>query len=431
MKDLELGILMFLQLGIILATCRVVGWLGRKFLGQTQVVGEMIAGVCLGPSLFGLVAPEISKSVFPLATESGRHPSIQILYAMSQVGLSLYMFLVGAEFDLNLLKARAKGAALVSISGIIAPFVCGVAVAWMIHDDQVFFPKNIDFMGSAIYMGAAMCITAFPMLARIIREKGIAGTSMGTLALGAGAFDDMFAWSLLAVVLAMTKGDANLAYIAFGGALAYVVVVFGMIKPFLFVPLAKRVDAEGKLSPDVFAIVLVTVMLGSWFTDAIGIYAVFGAFLCGAALPKGKIVDELIKGIEPLTVSLLLPLFFVFSGLNTRIDLLNTPHMWGVAALATFAAILGKGGACFLAARMSGEPMRESLAIGTLMNARGLMELIILNIGLQAGVITPELFTVMVIMAIVTTLMASPIFEWVYGKYVDKEKSAVDASAAT
>jgi Kef-type K+ transport system membrane component KefB len=416
MKDLDLGIHMFLQLAVILAVCRLVGWLGRRFLGQTQVVGEMIAGVCLGPSLLGTVAPQLSSFLFPLsAADGGRHPTIQVIYAMSQVGLALYMFLVGVDLDLNLLRSRAKGAIAVSASGIVAPFVLGLAVAIAVYPRFGLYQAHVGPWQGAVYMGAAMCITAFPMLARIIREKGIAGTSMGTLALAAGAMDDVFAWSMLAVVIASTKDQPSFAIMAIGGGIAYAAVMMTGGKAF-FRWLAQRVEKVGELSPDVFAVVLTIVMLSSWFTDAIGVYAVFGAFICGSAIPKGALADKLKERIEPFVVSFLLPLFFVFSGLNTKLGLIDSPELWVFAIVVLLAAILGKGVACTLASKASGETWRDSIAIGTLMNARALMELIILNIGLQHGVITQRLYTVLVLMAVVTTLMASPIFSWIMNK---------------
>lgn len=384
----------------------------------------MIAGVVLGPSVLGLLQPQFQQWLFPKellsAGEHLRHPSMQILYALSQLGLALYMFLVGVEFDIDLLKQKGKSAALVSFSGIAAPFLLGLLVASMIHTDSRFFPARVGGGPAALYMGAAMCITAFPMLARIIREKGIAGTAMGSLALAAGAFDDVVAWTLLAIVLAVTKSNVAIGLWAVAGGLAYAFFVltagskvFGLIQ--------RNVEREGEITPTTFALCIGIVMLGSWYTDAIGIYAVFGAFICGAAVPKGALGAGLVKSIEPLAVGLLLPLFFVFSGLNTRIDLINSPSLWGIAIVILLAAIIGKGLACTLAARFSGEPWRESVAIGTLMNSRGLMELIILNIGLQQGVITPTLFTMLVLMAIVTTLMASPLFEKVYGYRLRKQ----------
>lgn len=236
---------------------------------------------------------------------------------------------------------------------------------------------------------------------------------MGTLALGAGASDDACAWALLAVVLALSKGNPQYAMLAIGGGAAFAIFSQTVGKK-IFVPLGESVEKDGVLSQPIFVWTLLFVILGAYITDAIGIYAVFGAFLIGAAMPRGKFAEILRERIESVTVGLLLPFFFVYSGLNTKLSLVNTPALWLVAILILIAAIVGKGVACGLAARWSGEPWRDAWAIGVLMNARGLMELIILNFGLQAKVITPTFFTIMVIMAIVTTLMASPIFKWIY-----------------
>jgi Kef-type K+ transport system membrane component KefB len=253
------------------------------------------------------------------------------------------------------------------------------------------------------------------MLARIIFEQGLTKTSIGTLALAAGSIDDVAAWCVLAVVLASFNADWNIAFIAIGGGGLFALVCLTIVKK-LLLPLGDKVGSSGSMSPDILVFTLMLVMLGAWFTDFIQIYAVFGAFIMGIAMPRGKFSEELHRMMYPLTVALLLPVFFVYSGLNTKIGLVNTPALWGLAAIVLLVAIAGKGVACYLAARWHGESHKESMAIGTLMNARGLMELIILNIGLQRGIIEPALFTIMVLMAVVTTLMATPIFERIYGK---------------
>lgn len=258
-------------------------------------------------------------------------------------------------------------------------------------------------------MGAAMSITAFPMLARIISEQGLTKTSLGTLALAAGATDDAAAWCVLAVVLASFQSDPSIAVLAIGGGIGFAVLCLVVLRPLLR-RLEQGLDAQGELTPSTLILTLMFAMLGAWFTDTIQIYAVFGAFLMGLAMPRGRFAASLRRQVHPLTASFLLPVFFIYSGLNTRIGLVDSWEMAGLAALVLLAAVAGKGGACYAAARLNGEPQREALAIGTLMNARGLMELIILNIGLQRGLIQPALFTVMVLMAIVTTLMATPIF---------------------
>ena len=405
MSSFELSVLFFLQLAIILTVCRTVGWLA-KWVGQPQVVAEMIAGVIMGPSLFGWLLPDVQAWLFPAASKG-------LLYAVSQVGLVLYMFLVGLEFDTTLIRNRLRSAAAVSLSGILVPFGLGCMLGYFLVRDASFFASDVVTWEAMFFVGAAMSITAFPMLARIIYERGLSGTSLGTLALAAGSIDDGAAWCVLALVLASFSGDPMIAVLAIGGGTLYAISTL-TIGQRLLQRLGASAEREKGVSPTLLTITLALVMLGAWFTDRIGIYAVFGAFIMGAAMPRGRFAQEVQRQIEPLTTTFLLPLFFVYSGLNTRIALVDSLWLWGIALVVLLAACLGKGVACWAAARFSGEDNRSALAIGTLMNARGLMELIILNIGLERGMITPLLFTVMVIMAIVTTLMASPIFEWVY-----------------
>jgi len=401
----QLAAQFFLQLACILVACRIVGRLTRP-IGEPQVVAEMIAGVLLGPSLLGLAAPHIHARLFP-------PESLENLFAASQLGLVLYMFLVGATLRYDIVRNNFRSAISISLGGILLPFALGAAFAVPLVRDGRFFAPGVSSWHSMIYLGASMSITAFPMLARIIYERGLSGTTLGTVALSAGAADDVAAWCVLAVVLASFQADASIAVLAIGGGMLYAFVVLLMVRPAV-ARLAAEVERSEGLSVSTLALVLVLLMFGAWFTDAIGLYAVFGAFIMGAAMPRGRFVGELERRIEPLTTTLLLPLFFVHSGLNTRMTLLDTPWMWTVALTALALASLGKGFGCWAAARLTGHSNHDALAIGTLMNARGLMELIILNIGLQRGLITPSLFTVMVLMAVVTTLAAGPLFQWVF-----------------
>jgi Kef-type K+ transport system membrane component KefB len=260
-----------------------------------------------------------------------------------------------------------------------------------------------------------MCITAFPMLARIIHFKGLSGTTMGTVAIGAGAIDDAAAWSLLAVVMASMSGDVAHAVSNLSLAALYLLLCFALIRPAL-ARWARSIEASGDLTDSQYAFLLSLMCLGAWWTDRIELHAVFGAFIMGACMPRGLVSRRLIERTQPLSVALLLPLFFTYSGLNTKLGLLGQGSLWGWALAVLLAAIAGKGLACWGAARLSGLPNREALGIGILMNARGLMELIIINIGLQRGVIGPELFAMFAIMAVVTTLMASPLFERCVGR---------------
>lgn len=414
MTKLELAIQFFLQLAVILTVCRLVGVVARHF-GQPQVVAEMIAGVVLGPSLIGLFFPAVTTWLFPAE-------SMNVLYPVSQLGLAAYMFVVGMEFRIDIVRTRARSAVAVSLAGMAAPFLLGAMLAWGLFGRTELFGSGTTRFEAMLFLGACLCITAFPMLARIIHFKGLAGTTMGTVAIGAGAIDDAAAWCLLAIVLASFDGNMADALQNIGGGVAYALVVFLVIRPVL-ARWARGIETRRTLSDGEFSICLVLLALGAWWTDRIGLHAVFGAFMMGAAMPRGVVVNALIERIQPLTVALLLPLFFTYSGLNTQIALLNSWSLWGVAGLVLLAAVAGKGGACWLAARASGLPNREALGIGTLMNARGLMELIIINIGLQRGIISAELFAVLVIMAVVTTLMASPMFEQLVGRHVTREPS--------
>lgn len=413
--DVALAVRFFLQLAVILVACRVVGWVGRRYLGQTQVVMEMIAGVMLGPSLFGLMFPEAQAWLFPQTVEIGgtevKHPSMSILYVASQLGLVLYMFLVGLEFDVSLLKEKARGAIMVSLSGILLPFTLGVLASLMMHRNGTYFAPEVSIWEGAVFLGAAMCITAFPMLARIISERGLAGTTMGTLALAAGATDDAMAWAMLAVVLASFRNEAIIAVWAIGGGFVFALVMATLGKR-VFARLEQWTQREGDVTQTIAITAFAIVSLAAWFTDAIGIYAVFGAFVTGACMPRGKFAERIRYRTEFATSTLLLPLFFTYSGLNTQIQLIGTGDVLLMTGLVIAVAVIGKWVGCMLAARVAGETWHDANRIGVLMNARGLMELIILNIGLQFGVITPTLYTVMVMMAIVTTVMASPLFAW-------------------
>ena len=414
MNNLHLAVQFFLQLAVILLFCRLVGAVAARF-GQPQVVAEMIAGVLLGPSLFGLLAPEAQAWLFPWDRTQTARDTQSYLFPASQLGLALYMFVVGMEFRVDIVAKRLKSSLAVSAAGMIAPFVLGAGLAWVFFHHTELFPKKTSLLEAMLFLGASMCITAFPMLARIIHFKKLSGTTMGTVALGAGALDDATAWCLLAVVLASFDDNWSHAWLNIGGGAGFVIVTLFLVKP-LLARLHGWLVKDGALSEAGLVIGLAMMALGAWFTDLIGLHAVFGAFVMGAAMPRGAMARDLIGRIQPLTVALLLPLFFTYSGLNTKIALLNTGFLWLMCGAVLVAAVLGKGVACWLAARATGISNREALGIGVLMNARGLMELIIINIGLSKGIISPGLFATLVIMAIVTTLMASPIFDRLVGK---------------
>jgi Kef-type K+ transport system membrane component KefB len=291
----------------------------------------------------------------------------------------------------------------------------GAALGWVFHRHTDLFPASTSLAAAMLFLGAAMCITALPVLARIIQHKKLGGTVVGTVSLGAGAANDAFAWCLLAAVLAGLDGNWSRALANIGGGVGYAVVTLAIVRPLLARAQARLVR-DGELTDAGMVTGLALMACGAWFTDLIGLHAVFGAFVMGAAMPRGVVTRDLVRRIQPLTVGLLLPLFFTYSGLNTKITLINTAYLWLMCVAVFAVAVLGKGGACWLAARATGIPNREALGIGTLMNARGLMELIIINIGLQRGIISEGLFAALVVMAVGTTLMAAPVFDWVMRK---------------
>ena len=400
----QLSVYFFLQIAVIIVVCQLVGRLAQK-LGQPQVVGEMIAGVALGPSLFGLLLPDLQRALFPKET-------IGMLYVGAQLGVGLYMFLVGTEFRADHFKSRFRSAVSVSVAGILVPFILAFALAPWLQTVPGLFAAKVNPLEASMFLGAAIAITAFPMLARIIHERGLAGTSLGTLALTAGAVDDAIAWCILAIVLSSFGGAWGGAYLAIGGGVAYALFMV-FIGSRLLKRLAAHVKPDMPLGSSVLAIVLALFALSAFAMDAIGIHAVFGGFLLGAVLPRGALTQMLREQLQPFVVVFLLPIFFIYSGLNTRLAVLLDPGIMLAAVVILVASFAGKGIACWAAARVTGESNRDAMAIGSLMNARGLMELIIINIGLQAGVIEPGLFSILVLMAIVSTLLATPLFNWV------------------
>ena len=417
MTATQLSVAFFLQMAIILAACRVVGFVGRR-LGQPQVVGEMVAGVVLGPSLFGLLLPELHARVFPRET-------LHILYVVAQLGVGLYMFLVGVEFKTELFRGRVRSALGVSLSGMLVPCALGSGLAVVFVRMPGLFAERTTTAEAMLFLSAAMSITAFPVLARIIQERGLMGTRLGTLALAAGCIDDAAAWCVLAVVLASFGASAVPAAATIAGGAAYAVLMLTLGRRALrgLEPQAQR---AGGVTPSMLALVLILFTLAGWLTDTIGLHTVFGGFLLGVAMPRGVLSRELTRQLEPFAIVFLLPMFFAYSGLNTRLDLITEPTLLAVAIAVLAAACLGKGAACWAAARWQGENQCTALAIGALMNTRGMMELIAVNIGLQHGIIRPPLFSVLILMAVVTTLMTSPLFAWIYGR----DAAGVEATEA-
>jgi Kef-type K+ transport system membrane component KefB len=387
-----------LALVAIIASARV---LGRLFalLGQPPVIGEVVAGICLGPSVFGALAP--SASAFLLS------PSIfPALNIIAQLGVILYLFLVGLELDTSVIRERGSAALAISHASIIAPFLLGAALALALYHRLA--PAHVSFTVFALFLGVAMAITAFPVLARILTDRGVNRTPVGILALACAAAGDVTAWCLLALVVGVARADLGQAAFAAGGTLAYLAIMFLLVRPVL-----ARWDAPGKndtLSQGKVAAVLAAVLLSAWFTEWIGIHALFGAFLLGAVLPHdGAVARRMGTHLQDLVTILFLPVYFAFTGLRTQIGLLVSPTEWFICAGIIVVATVGKFGGTWLSARLTGVPGREASILGVLMNTRGLMELVVLNIGLDLGIITPTLFAMMVVMALVTTLATTPL----------------------
>lgn len=354
MSPSELGVAVFLALAAVVVAARLFGWVGRRFLGQPRVVGEMIAGIALGPSVLGLVAPDMQAALFP-------GEIADVLYVVAHLGIALYMFIVGLEFDRAQFRRQARSAGAVSAAGLTGPFVAAVLLApWLM--DLGLFASEMGTTRTILFLGACMSITAFPVLARILHERGLAHTPLCSLALSAGAINDAAAWIVLALMMAAS-------------------------------PMSQTAPM-----------------------DQTGMYAVFGGFLIGVAFPRGPLAKTLRDKLGPVTGLVLVPVFFTWSGLFTELGLVTDPALLGVAGMFLAVSIASKFGACWAAARLAGQSNPTALGLGALMNARGLIELIVASVGLQSGMIGPEMFTVLVLMTLATTLMTVPLFERVYGR---------------
>jgi Kef-type K+ transport system membrane component KefB len=397
---------LIVQVAVVVMAARLVGALFRRF-HQPQVMGEMVAGILLGPSLLGRAAPGASAWLFP-------PESLGFLSSLSQVGLLVFMFLVGLELDPRLMRGKGHAAVVTSHVSIVAPFFLGSALALFLYPR--LSDAGVGFAGFALFMGAAMSVTAFPVLARILSERGLTRTRVGVVTIACAAVDDVTAWCILAgVVMLVRSGAGGLPpWVTVGGSAAFIAAMWFGVRP-LVARLEARYHRHGGVSQDMLAAVLVVTLAAAWTTEWLGIHALFGAFLAGAVMPKDpEFVHALNEKLEDATVVLLLPLFFAFTGLRTTVGLLDSAEMWGYCALIVAVAVAGKFGGSALAARATGMPWREAGALGVLMNTRGLMELVILNVGLDIGVISPALFAMMVIMALATTFMTSPLLAWIY-----------------
>ncbi|RSM39836.1 cation:proton antiporter [Amycolatopsis balhimycina DSM 5908] len=400
MSPSEAAPVFFLAVVVILVAVRLVCLVAVK-LGQPPVVGEMISGVLLGPSLLGLLLPGVQAALFPDGIRS-------LLYVGGQIGLVIYMFGAGYEFNVGSIKQSRKSVAAISSAGTLVPLTLGVGVAVLGSAWIGIGKEGVSPVTSAAFVGVALAITAFPMLARIITERGIAATRFGSLALACGALDDVLAWLLLAVVLGMHAGSAGPVALALGGGVLFAGLVFVVGRRLL-----ARAMSSDRLGVDQRVLVTaMTLFAAAWFTDVIGLYAVFGAFCVGIAFPRTPAADAVLAKIMPIGRIVFLPLFFTYSGLNTRFALLADPKLLAFAVLCVVVAIIGKLGASWGAARLAGEPPSIASRVGVLVNARGLMQLIALNVGLAAGIVSPALFTVLVLVALVTTIMTAPALSW-------------------
>ena len=391
--------ILILQILSIILIARLFGWLMNR-IGQPTVIGEIIAGIFLGPSLLGLVFPQLSNFLFP--PESLVH-----LQFLSQIGLILFMFIIGMELDVGILKKSAHDAVVVSHASIIIPYFLGVLLAYFLYEN--FAPDTISFTAFALFIGIAMSITAFPVLARIIQERDLTKDHLGTLAITCAAVDDVTAWSLLAVVIAIVKaGDITGALLTIFFSIVYITFMLFLIKPLLN-RIAQTHFTRETVNKPILAILFGILLISSYLTEVIGIHALFGAFMAGVIIPANQSFRRVLaEKIEDFSLVFLLPLFFVYTGLRTQIGLLNNPNLWIVCLIIIAVAIVGKFWGSALAARFVGQSWRDSLVLGALMNTRGLMELVVLNIGYDLGVLTPEIFTMLVLMALITTFMTGP-----------------------
>lgn len=413
--------ILLMQIVTIIVVARVFGWICIK-IKQPTVIGEIVAGVVLGPSFLGTYLKGTSAFLFPAA-------SLGHLQFLSQVGLILFMFIVGMELDVKVLKNRATDAVVISHASILFPFTMGMTLAYFIYTH--FAPANINFLSFSLFIGISMSITAFPVLARIVQERGLSKTRLGAIAITCAAADDITAWCLLAAVIAVVKaGSATSALFTLALAIAYVTVMLKVIRPFLK-KLGDKYSNKESLSRPVVAIFFITLLLSATATEMIGIHALFGAFMAGVVMPENmRFRNIFIEKVEDVALVLLLPLFFVFTGLRTQIGLLNDAYAWKTCLLILAVAVGGKFLGSALAAKFVGQNWRDSLSIGALMNTRGLMELIVLNIGYDLGVLNPQIFTMLVIMALLTTFMTGPALTLIQRLLPEKKAMADFASQA-
>jgi len=390
---------LLLQILVVVTSSKFLGGFFKR-IGQPSVIGEITAGILLGPSLLGLFFPEVMNFIFPPST-------FAVLQLTSQIGLILFMFTIGLEVDLGIFKSKAVSAVVISHVSIVFPYFLGVVLAWFLYSS--YAPSNVPFITYALFMGIALSITAFPVLARILRERNLTRTTAGKLAIICAAIDDVSAWCILALVIGIANaGGLSASLMTFVWSALYIAGMFFVVKPLL-----KKVSTkhfiEGKSDFTFSAFVFLTLIFSSLMSEVIGIHALFGAFLAGVVMPSATTVREVFTDkLEDVSVTLLLPLFFAFTGLRTEIGVLSGGNLWLLCAGIIGIAVVGKFAGSTVAARLVGQSWKDSLIIGALMNTRGLMELIVLNIGYDLGILTKEIFTIMVLMALATTLMTGP-----------------------
>jgi Kef-type K+ transport system membrane component KefB len=400
-KPTELAPRFFIAVAVILLFCKLVAWLLGK-VGQPAVVSEMLAGVLLGPSLLGLLFPGVQNAIFPVQL----YP---LLYVVGQVGLVIFMFQAGYAFTAHRVTGLGGTAGVVSLAGVSVPLVLGILLVMATAGAVPIQAAGTSLGVSAAFVGVALAITAFPMLARIITERGQAGTRHGTLALASGAIDDLVAWMMLAVVLAFASDKIGPAAVTVGGA-----ILFGLLLWFVGRRATRTLMSSDRLGDQSRLLSVVALLfVVAWYTDEIGLYAVFGAFAVGVIMPRSPRTDQVVDTLTPVAATVFLPLFFTYSGLRTEFGLLGDMRVLLFAVACVTVAVVGKFGACWAAARLRGEPNGVALRVGALMNARGLMQLIALNVGLEAGIVNPSLFTVLVLVALITTLMTTPLLSWI------------------
>ncbi len=405
--------ILLLQIIVILLSCRLFGWLFKK-LGQPTVIGEILAGIVLGPSILGHLAPEVSAFLF-------RPESLANIHILSQFGLILFMFAIGMELDLEEVRKKLKETILISHTSTIVPFFFGMLTAYFVYD--TYADNSTPFLSFALFIGIAMSITAFPVLARIIQEKGLTKTHLGTITLASAANGDITAWCLLAVVVAIAQAGSMLSAIyniLFSGV--YILFMFLVVRPFLRM-IGHIYHNKEVIDKGLVASMFLILILSSYLTEILGLHALFGAFIAGVVMPSNiKFRKIMTEKVEDVSLSLFLPLFFVSTGLRTEIGLLNSPELWWMCVIITLVAILGKFGGAFFSARFVGESVKNSLYIGAMMNTRGLMELVVLTIGYEMGILSPPIFVMLVLMTLVTTFMTTPLISLIKFIYRKRDK---------